>query len=92
MIREARYDAEIHGIDGLGGVEGLPTDQDPGVAARLKRDDVSVTAIESIARAVRKTWNNGSGSQVTVVSSGPMTNVALFVSVYPDLLPAIGKL
>lgn len=90
LLRQARYDAEIHGIDGLGGVEGLPTSEDPGVAARLHRDDVPVRAIEGIANAVRKMWKQGSGPQVTIVSTGPMTNVALFISVYPDLLPAIG--
>ena len=38
---------------------------------------------------IRNTWKNGSGDRVTVISSGPMTNVALFASVYPELLDAV---
>ena len=90
LLRKERHDAEIHGVDGLGGVEGLPFADHPGVAARLCHEDGPIKAIDAIARAVQKTWNKGSGSQVTIVSTGPMTNVALFVSVYPELLSGIG--
>ncbi len=48
-------------------------------------------ALEGMAQAISTTWNNGQGSKATVVSSGPMTNIALFVSVYPDLLDGIGE-
>ena len=87
MLRSARHDAEIHGIDGLGGVEGLPSGEEPHVLARL---DKSVRAIEAIARAIQETWKNGTGERVYVISSGPMTNIALFVSVYPELLAGVG--
>lgn len=33
------------------------------------------------------TWKGG--QKVSVISSGPMTNIALFISVYPDLLECI---
>ncbi|PCH40835.1 nucleoside hydrolase [Wolfiporia cocos MD-104 SS10] len=89
LIRPARHDAEIHGIDGLGGVQGLPHDDDPGVRARLESRNTSARALERMAQAVVSTWKNGEGSQVTIISSGPMTNIALFASVYPDLLVGI---
>lgn len=38
---------------------------------------------------IKNIWKNGSGDKVTIVSSGPMTNIALFVSVYPELLNAV---
>ena len=43
-----------------------------------------------MASAISKTWDGGKGSKVVIVSSGPMTNVALFVSVYPELLGGVG--
>jgi hypothetical protein len=38
---------------------------------------------------MKEVWNNGSGQQVTVISTGPMTNIALFVTVHGELLPAV---
>lgn len=89
LIRVERHDPEIHGIDGLGGVQGLPPATNPTVQARLFSDGTPMRALEGMAQAISTTWNNGQGSKATVVSSGPMTNIALFVSVYPDLLDGI---
>lgn len=90
LIRQARHDPEIHGIDGLGGVEGLPLADLPEVASRLLVNGATVRAIEGISDAVKKTWRNGDGDKVTVISTGPMTNIALFISVYPELLEGVG--
>ena len=90
--KEAKHDPEIHGVDGLGGVKGLPhiTDPDP---LLVKRRELSqgLRAIDGIARCIQSSWRDGEegGSKVTVISSGPMTNIALFVSVYPDLLQGV---
>jgi uridine nucleosidase len=40
-----------------------------------------------MSQHISDTWK--AGSKVTVISSGPMTNIALFVSVYPELLDAV---
>lgn len=88
LLRPAKHDSEIHGPDGLGGLEGLPSADSSPVQARID----SRPAIEAIANAIRQTWNDGVGVKVTIVASGPLTNVALFVSVYPDLLPAIERI
>ncbi|OCH84221.1 nucleoside hydrolase [Obba rivulosa] len=94
LIRPARHDPEIHGIDGLGGVQGLPSADHPDVVARLAIDKQGrpVKAIEGIAKAIRDVWNDGAGPQITLISSGPMTNIALFVSVYPELLGGIEEM
>jgi len=92
LLRPAQYDAEIHGPGGLGGVEGLaPADSDA-VRARIVDDDDDRPAIAAIARAIGQTWNAGAGAKVTVVASGPLTNIALFVSVYPHLLDAVERI
>jgi len=91
LIRPARHDPEIHGVDGLGGVENLPTADHPRVRDALSHSDGVVKAIEGIARAVRETWDSGHGTQVTLIATGPLTNIALFVSVYPELLPGIDE-
>ncbi|OBZ70509.1 Inosine-uridine-preferring nucleoside hydrolase [Grifola frondosa] len=89
LIRPTRHDPEIHGLDGLGGVEGLPSADSKGVRTRLETNGRLVHAIEGMAKAIRDTWNDGKGSKVTVVSSGPLTNIALFASVYTELLVGI---
>jgi uridine nucleosidase len=91
LIRPAKHDPEIHGVDGLGGVEGLPDPESPDVARWLAKDaDGSNTrALEGMAHHIKKTWKNGAGHKVSIISSGPMTNIALFVTVYPDLLEAV---
>lgn len=91
LLRPLRHDPEIHGQDGLAGVEGLPSVENAGVRARLQSLDSMARAIEQLARAIRDTWQDGKGDQVTVVSSGPMTNIAIFVTAYPDLLDGIGE-
>jgi len=88
LVRKVRYDAEIHGESGLGGAEGLPPASSKGVKSRI----ASEKAIDAIARAVQNTWKDGIGSNVVIVSSGPMTNIALFVSVYPELLEGVEEL
>jgi len=60
------------------------------VQARIASDNRP--AIEAIAAAISQTWNAGAGAKVTVVASGPLTNIALFVSVYPHLLDAIERI
>ena len=91
LLRAARYDPEIHGAGGLGGVEGLPSEDLDEVRARMPSEAATVRALEGMAAAVRDTWKSGQGSKVTLVSSGPMTNIALFSCVYPELISAIGK-
>ncbi|KAH9994141.1 uridine nucleosidase [Russula compacta] len=89
LLRPARYGSEIHGPDGLGGVEGLPSaDSDP-VRARI---DDHRPAVEAIAAAIKQIWNAGAGAKTVVVASGPLTNIALLVSVYPHILDAVERI
>jgi len=78
-------------VDGLGGAEGLPDPGSPEVLAWFATNDdgSTIRALEGMAKAIKDAWSNGAGHKVTIVSSGPMTNIALFVSVYPDLLEAV---
>ncbi|KAL0580712.1 hypothetical protein V5O48_001270 [Marasmius crinis-equi] len=91
LLQPTKHDPEIHGPDGLGGVEGLPSVEDPAVLALIARDTDGkpIRALDGMSEHIRATWKGGSGSKTTVISSGPMTNVALFVAVYPDLLEAV---
>ncbi|KAF8481524.1 Inosine/uridine-preferring nucleoside hydrolase domain-containing protein [Gautieria morchelliformis] len=91
LIREAKQDPEIHGADGLGGVEGLPEFTDPLVQARLQQSG-NTRAIEAMAKAIQEMWNGGRGQRTTLVTTGPQTNLALFLSLYTDLEPAIEEI
>ena len=89
LIRPARSDPEIHGVDGLGGVRGLPDAQHAAVAG-LAQAARSRRAIDGMTQATKKAI--ASGRKITFVTTGPTTNLALFVSAYPDLVPAIEEI
>ncbi|KAF8138925.1 uridine nucleosidase [Boletus edulis] len=82
---------EIHGEDGLGGVVGLSAPDSPDIQTRLARSDDSkpISALQGMTNAIRETWDGGAGRKVTIVSSGPMTNVAVFISAHPELLDGV---
>lgn len=71
-------------------MEGLPDAEHPGVRSRMPSGH-DTRAVEGMAAKIRETWRNGEGSRVTLVSTGPMTNIALFVSVYPEVLVGIDQ-
>lgn len=82
LLRPTKHDPEIHGPDGLGGVEGLPDSDNVQVQAKVEQNPR--TAVEGIAKAVR--LQIGKNRTLTIVATGPLTNIALFISLYPDLL------
>lgn len=56
------------------------------------RIDLSVTASQAMAEAVKKSWDGGKGKKVSLVACGPLTNISLFVSVYPDLMEGVEQI
>jgi len=58
LIRPTRHDPEIHGEDGLAGVEGLPSDDSPSVRARFVIDEsgVPVRALDGMSKSIKKLW------------------------------------
>lgn len=91
LTRNAQYAPNIHGEDGLGGVVGIPQPESTETQARFARhgDGSTISALEGMATAIKETWKGGAGHKVSVVSSGPMTNIALFISTHPELLEAV---
>ncbi|KZP20179.1 hypothetical protein FIBSPDRAFT_932436 [Athelia psychrophila] len=90
LLKPAKHDPEIHGADGLGGVLGLPAADSPSVQARFAVHPAThepIRALDGIASAVRSAL--GRSEKVTIVSCGPLTNIALWVSVYPELIPGV---
>ncbi|BGP52477.1 hypothetical protein JCM8202_000124 [Rhodotorula sphaerocarpa] len=82
LIRMSRADNEIHGEDGLGGVEGLPPADDPRIVKKLAATEgqSAVLAIANCARSLP------ADQKLTIVATGSFTNVALFISMFPQLL------
>lgn len=70
LVKPLETAPEVHGKTGLDGAD-LP---DPDFKVQ------NMTAIELIAKTLRE-----SDEKVTLVVTGPMTNAALFLRVYPDL-------
>ncbi|CAG7848526.1 SubName: Full=Related to nucleoside hydrolase {ECO:0000313/EMBL:CCA66566.1} [Serendipita indica DSM 11827] len=89
LIRPVRADPEIHGEDGLGGVEGLPSLEDPALKERYHLDGRR-SATDGMAKAVKNSYLNG--QKVSIVSTGPMTNVAVFLTLHPELYEAIEEI
>jgi uridine nucleosidase len=87
LIRQTRHDPEIHGADGLGGVRGLP---DPN--SNIVKSIVSpIKAIDGMAASMKFVMDQ-LREKVSIVSCGPMTNLALFISVYPELLYCVEEI
>jgi uridine nucleosidase len=74
-----RYASEVPGIDSLRGFEGLPDVDDLGVQMRFAfgKGGSPVRAIEGMAYHIRETWKNGAGNKVTIVATGPTTNIGM---------------
>ncbi len=77
LVRERRVAAEVHGDTGLDG---------PALAPPSRRPD-ALHAIDWIAHAVRE-----HPQPVTLVATGPLTNVALFLARYPELGPRLERI
>ena len=76
LVERPRHATDIHGMNGLGNVE-LPP---PRMAEQAAR------APEGISRLARE--NPG----LTLLTLGPLTNVAIAVNLYPDLKGLIGEI
>lgn len=61
----------------------------PRVKAALARSN-GLKAIEGIAHQVRAAMANG--KKIHLVACGPLTNIALFISVYPELLNGVEQI
>lgn len=77
LVREPLLQTSFHGTSGLDGAD-LP---EPAIDPRPE------TAIELMAALVR-----GSDVPVTLVATGPLTNVALFLRAFPGLQDRIGAI
>ncbi|GAA6013777.1 hypothetical protein JCM10207_008187 [Rhodosporidiobolus poonsookiae] len=82
LVQPLREAATVHGAGGLGGVEGLLDMSDPTVAAK-QASALQGNAVMGIADACRAL---PVGEKLTLVATGSFTNIALFISVFPDLL------
>lgn len=77
LMKELEIAADVHGDSGLDGAP-LP---EPSFAP------VKMHAIELMAQVLR-----AQAEPITLVVTGPMTNMALFLKVYPELMPKIKQI
>ncbi|KAG8710082.1 Uridine nucleosidase 1 [Ceratobasidium sp. 395] len=82
-------DPEIHGVDGLGGVIGLPGSDDPAVASLFDQSK-SLRAIQGLEAATR--WCAEKNTKLHIIASGPLTNIALFSAAHPELISHIEQI
>ncbi|CEL63669.1 hypothetical protein RSOLAG1IB_05430 [Rhizoctonia solani AG-1 IB] len=88
LLRPTRADPEIHGADGLGGVIGLPDPEN--AIIRSKFANSSTNAIQGLAEAVKKCAQEE--KKLYIIATGPLTNVALFSAVHPELLSGVEEI
>jgi inosine-uridine nucleoside N-ribohydrolase len=76
LVRERHVASEVHGETGLDGPDLPPPSREP----------EPEHAVDWIAKAL-----SSSPSPVTLVPTGPLTNLALFLARYPDLEPKVER-
>ncbi|KAH8826365.1 uridine nucleosidase [Flagelloscypha sp. PMI_526] len=83
--QDSHFSHKVHGADGLGGVQGLPDASDSKVIDRIATGDDGqpLYALEGMISHIRR-----AEQPITIVATGPLTNIALFVSAYPCALQA----
>lgn len=97
MVKAPRCDPAIHGEDGLGGVTGLPLLGSPAVQKRVWASYGHHPAGETLPRpspsALLLHWSQHLQyriahklPKVTIVATGPLTNVALLIKAFPELV------
>ncbi len=77
LLRHSVAAVDVHGADGMGG-SGLPDAVHP-------VEDFH--AVEALAGFLEE-----ASTPLTIAAIGPLTNIALLISLRPDLVPAIGQL
>ncbi|GAA6020879.1 hypothetical protein JCM11491_000018 [Sporobolomyces phaffii] len=82
LVQEPRATSSVHGVDGLGGVEGLLDLANPNVTRKLDQA-LKGNAVLGIASALQAL---GPDEKIDLVGTGSLTNIALFAKVFPQLL------
>lgn len=82
LVQEPKAKSTVHGVDGLGGVEGLLDISSPIVAEKLAQA-LKGNAVIGIASALQAL---GPDEKLDLVGTGSLTNIALFAKVFPQLL------
>ncbi len=77
LVRDLVVAEHVHGPSGLDGPDLRPPSREPD----------PLRAVELIARALEE-----SPRPVTLVPMGPLTNIALFLAVYPELVPKVERI
>ncbi|CAE6411553.1 unnamed protein product [Rhizoctonia solani] len=88
LLRPTRADPEIHGADGLGGVIGLPDPENATIRNRFAKS--SINAVQGLAEAVKKCTLEE--RKLYIIATGPLTNIALFSAVHPELLSGVEEI
>ncbi|KAH8922354.1 Inosine/uridine-preferring nucleoside hydrolase [Atractiella rhizophila] len=86
--RPLRSDPEIHGADGLGGVVGLPS-ADAQMEARYGGGESALKGVEKVIAYLKL---EKPGEKITFVCTGPLTNMAIFLTVHPELIELIDQI
>jgi inosine-uridine nucleoside N-ribohydrolase len=85
LVRDHKSCPEIHGESGLDGPRGgkLLPPHPPSY------EPIKGKAIVMMAEAIEEVFKRGNGSKVKLACTGPLTNAALLLTVYPEVIPMI---
>ncbi|CAN6658640.1 uridine nucleosidase [Trichomonascus vanleenenianus] len=81
LERPVRVAVDIHGVSGLDGTALLPA---PAFEAQPDH-----SAVPAMAQAIEEYSNANNGGQVALVATGALTNIALLIQNFPQVIPKI---
>ena len=90
LLREPRVDEGIHGHGGLGGVQGLPDLAAP-LCQRWLATAPHQPALHTLAHLLADRISTHK-PPINIAVTGPLTNIALFLTSYPHLRPGIAQI
>jgi uridine nucleosidase len=88
LLKDPKHDPGIHGESGIDGSPTLNSHPSREIPLEWK----NTKGVIGMAQGIQKYTDNNNGENVTIIATGALTNVALMLTLYPELHSKINKI